>query len=169
MASIRKQRDTYEIRECRSTERGPRQYTLARFKDVLTPEALDEAAARAHQPFDRQRLVARARAAGIAVTPHRMHNAARKLLAELRRGVAPEPSLVALLKRALAASKERALPEHLTSPADWLGRSEAARGKALRGLLRAASRVVRSRGPHRELPVEPFPRFSSGKPALFSE
>lgn len=165
MASIRTQRGVHEIRECRTTERGPRQYTLARFEDVLTPEVLDEAAARAHRPFDPERLVARATARGIAVTRHRTHATARKLLAELRRGMQPEPSLVAQLRGALAAAEERALPPHLSEAAEWLGRSEAARGKALRGLLRVASRVVHSRGPLREASPEPFPRFSSGEPA----
>lgn len=166
MASIRKQRDTYEIRECRSTDRGPRQYTLARFKKMLTPEVLDEATARAQRPFDPQDLVARARARGIAVTPHRTHATARRLLGELRSGRSLEPTLVALLQRALAAMDEQPLPAHLTDAADWLARSEASRGKALRGLLRAASRVARSRGPRRDLPAEPFPRFSSGEAAF---
>ncbi|MBW2243956.1 MAG: hypothetical protein JRH01_18400 [Deltaproteobacteria bacterium] len=165
MASIRKQRGVHEIRECRATPRGPRQYTLARFKDVLTPEVLDEAAARAHQPFDRDRLVERARARGIAVSRHRTHATARKLLAELRRGMLPEPSLVAQLRGALAAAEEHALPVHLAEAADWLGRSEAARGKALRGLLRVASRVAHSREKRREASPEPFPRFGSGESA----
>ena len=131
MASIRSQGSTFEIRECRSTDAGPRQHTLARFKHVLTPEVLDEAAARAQRRF----------------------------------GWPLDPSLVHLLKEALAACEARPLPAHLSDASEWLGRSEAARGKALRGLLRAASRIVRSRGPRREQPHEPFPRFSSGEAA----
>ena len=73
-----------------------------------------------------------------------------------------EPTVVAQLKQALALMEEAPLPEHLIEAAEWLGKSEAARGKALRGLLRAASRVVRSRGPVSVLPSdEPFPRFRS--------
>lgn len=166
MASIRQQGNAYEIRECRPTKRGPRQYTLARFTGVLTPAVLDQAAARAHRPFDARKLVARARSRGLAVSPHRTHAAARQLLAELRAGRTIEPSLVALLKQALAVMEEGPLPEHLADAADWIGQSEAARGKALRGLLRVASRVVRSRGPRRALPHEPFPRFSSGEAAF---
>lgn len=163
MASIREQRGSYEIRECRTTARGPRQYTLARFRDALTPEILEEAAARAQRPFDAQKLIARARARGIAVSAERRHTAARRLLGELRAGRALEPSLVALLKQALAEREERPLASHLSDAADWVGRSEASRGKALRGLLRAASRVVRSRGPRRALPEASsrFPRFRS--------
>lgn len=164
MASIRKQGNTFEIRECRSTGRGPRQFTLARFRDVLTPEALEEAAARAKRPFDAQGLAERAAARGIPVSRRRTHGAARQLLAELRGGRPLDPSLVSLLKQALAHQAERPLPEHLADAAEWLGRSEAARGKALRGLLRTASRILRSRGALPGLPDEPFPRFRSGEP-----
>jgi hypothetical protein len=100
------------------------------------------------------------------VTPLPRYATARRLLGELRDGRTLEPSLVGLLKRALAAMDERPLPAHLVAAADWLARSEASRGKALRGLLRAASRVARSRGPRRDRPAEPFPRFSSGEAAF---
>ena len=163
MASIRQQRGTYEIRECRATPHGPRQFALARFKDALTPEILDEAAARAQRPFDAAALLANARARGIAVVTERRHVAARRLLGELRAGKPLEASLVALLKQALADLPERPLPEHLADAADWVGKSDAARGKALRGLLRAASRVMRSRGPRRAPPEPRFPRFSTVK------
>ncbi len=161
MASIREQGELCEIRECRTTDRGPRQFTLARFKHVLTAEILDEAATRAQRPFDASQVVARARARGIAVSLERRHSAARRLLGELRSGQPLDPSLAALLKEALAPIEERPLPEHLAEAADWVGRSEASRGKALRGLLRAGSRVARSRGPRRALPDLRFPRFSS--------
>jgi hypothetical protein len=161
MASIRRQGELYEIRECRSTARGPRQFTLARFKRALTPDTLAEAASRAHRPFDAQRLIDRARARGIPVTPYPRHAAARTLLAELRAGRPLEPTLVAQLGHALAAMEERSVPSHLIDAADWIGQSERARGKALRGLLRTASRIVRSRGPLRQPAPQPFPRFSS--------
>ena len=163
LASIRQQGKAYEIRECRSTLRGPRQYTLARFTGVLTPELLEQAAARAHRPFDARKLVASARRRGIAVSPHRTHTAARQLLAELRAGRSIEPSLVSLLRQALAVMEAHPVPEHLADAAEWIGKPDAARGKALRGLLRAASRVIHSRGSQRVPPHEPFPRFSSGE------
>ncbi len=163
MASIRRQGDVYEIRECRTTERGPRQYTLARFRRVLTPEVLDEAESRARRPFDALRLVTRARARGIPVSSWRNDAAARRLLAELRAGCRVEPSLVGSLKQALALLEDAPVPEHLVDAADWVGRSEAARGKALRGLLRTASRVARSRPSIRTPPDAPFPRFRSDR------
>ena len=73
MASIRRQGDRFEIRECLTTEQGPRQRPLARFHRMLTPEVLDRAEAAAHRPFDRRALVERARRQGIPVTRERRH------------------------------------------------------------------------------------------------
>jgi hypothetical protein len=163
MASIRRQGDSFEIRECLSTNRGPRQRPLARFRRVLTPEVLDRAEAGARRPFDRRALVERARRKGIPVARERRHPEARKLLAHLRAGRPLEPTLVALLRGALELLPSEPVPPHLSDVAEWVGQGEAARGKALRGLLRTASRVLRSRGPLREPPDEAFPRFSSGE------
>ncbi len=162
MASIRKQGSAYEIRECRATERGPRQFVLARFSGVLTPEVLDEASGRARTRFDRAGLVAYARARGIPVSPRPRHAAARRLLAELRSGSRLEPSLVALLREALELQPWTPLPAHLEDAAEWVGRSDASRGKALRGLLRVASRALRSGASPPADPGEPFPRIDSG-------
>ena len=161
MASIRARNDRFEIRECRSTDRGPRQFTLARFRGVLTRDVLDEAAAQARRPFDPEAVVHAARGAGIPVSLTRRSEPARRLLAELQTGRPLDPVLVGLLREALAHKESRALPEHLEDAAAWVGRSEAERGKALRGLTRAASRVARGRSGVRPLPSQPFPRFSS--------
>ena len=101
MASIRRQGDSFEIRECLSTDRGPMQRPLARFCRVLTPDVLDQAAAAARRPFDRHALVERARRRGIPITAERRHPEARKLLAPLRAGRAIDPTLVTLLRGAL--------------------------------------------------------------------
>jgi hypothetical protein len=161
MASLRAQGRAYEIRECRSTEHGPRQYVLARFRDVLTPEVLERAEARAQRPFDRVKLLARARRRGIPVSPHRTDTAARRLLAELRAGASVEPGLVALLRDALGMLEAEPVPEHLDDAVEWIGRSQRERGRALRGLLRTASRIRRSVGSRREDEPLAFPRFSS--------
>lgn len=163
MASIRRQGETFEIRECLSTARGPRQRPLARFRRVLTPEVLDRAESAARRPFDRQALQERALRQGIPVSRERRHPAARTLLAQLRAGRPLDPTLVDLLRAALELLASEPLPLHLNDVADWVGQPEAVRGKALRGLLRTASRVFRSRGPLRERPDEAFPRFSSGE------
>lgn len=162
MASIRRQGERYEIRECIATERGPRQFVLARFRGLLTPEVLDEAEAQARRPFSRAEVMARAARLGIPVTRRRRFPEARALLARLRRGARLDPGLTRLLKQALDPLPEEPLPAHLEDAADWIGQPESERGRALRGLLRTADRIVRSRGPLlRVRPREPFPRFSS--------
>ena len=163
MASIRRQGDSFEIRECLSTDRGPRQRPLARFRRVLTPEVLDRAEAAACRPFDRQAVVERARRQGVPVTRERRHPEARRLLTQLRAGRPLDPTLVTLLRDALGLIASEPVPPHLNDLSVWVGQSEAVRGKALRGLLRTASRVLRSRGPLREPPAQTFPRFSSGE------
>jgi hypothetical protein len=130
---------------------------------VLTPEILDQAEAAARRPFDRHALVERARRQAIPIATERRHPEARKLLAQLRAGRGLDPTLVTLLRGALERRASEPLPPHLDDAAEWVGQSEAVRGKALRGLLRTASRVLRSRGPLREPPAQAFPRFDSGE------
>lgn len=161
MASIRSRGDRHEIRECRATAQGPRQVTLARFRGVLTPDVLDRAAAQAQRPFDRAAVMDRARAVGIATSETARSQAAHRLLAELQAGRTLDPTLVGLLRAALDAQPSEALPEHLEDAAEWLGRSEAERGKALRGLTRTASRVAQARAHAPSPTAEVFPRFSS--------
>lgn len=172
MASIRKQGEVFEIRECLPTRTGPRQRALVRFRRILTPADLDRAQAVARRPFDRDALVRRARAQGIPVASASRDDEARRLLAHLRDGGTIEPILAKLLIDHLAliasevdsrASTKPSLPEHLEEVVDCVGRSEAIRGRTLRGLLRTASRVSRSRGALRPEAEEPFPRFSSGR------
>lgn len=161
MASFRKQGARWEIRECRRTDSGPRQFLLASFRGVLTPEVLDQAQASAARPFDRAQVVRRARAIGIPVNPRRSWPEARKLVGLLQRGAALSPVLVALLRDLLSDLPSEPLPEHLVDAKDWLGLTEAERGQALRGLLRTGDRIAQARGPVRSRHREAFPRFSS--------
>jgi hypothetical protein len=161
MASIRKQGDRYEIRECVATPRGPRQLRLASFRGVLTPEVLDRAESRARNPLHREGVVASAVRMGIPVSKRRHHPEARALLAALQRGAELEPTLVQLLETALERLDSREVPAHLVDAADWIGQPERERGAALRGLLRTADRILRSRPPLRTPPRQRFPRFSS--------
>jgi hypothetical protein len=161
MASIRKQGDRYEIRECFVTPRGPRQLSLASFRGVLTPEVLDEAEAKARKPLKRADLIARAGRMGIPVTSQRRHPEARNLLAALQRGANLEPTLVHLLDAALQRLESRAVPAHLEDAAEWIGQPERERGVALRGLLRTTDRILQSRPPLRVPEKRQFPRFSS--------
>lgn len=161
MASIRKQNDRYEIRECLVSPRGPRQLSLASFRGALTPEVLDEAEGKARKPLRRADLVARAVRMGIPVIAERRYPEARSLLAALQRGADLEPTLVELLIAALGRLDSRAVPEHLVDAAEWIGQPERERGKALRGLLRTADRILRSRPPLRTPRPERFPHFCS--------
>lgn len=161
MASIRRQGERCEIRECRSTPQGPRQFALVRFRGALTPEILERAAARATRPLGPDSLIERARELGIPVAEQRQHPEARALLAVLQRGEALDPVLVTLLRSALAGRKARPLPPHLADAAEWIGRDDVERGLALRGLLRTADRILRARGPRRTRPATAFPRFRS--------
>lgn len=164
MASIRKQGNRYEIRECLQTPQGPRQRALVRFDRVLTPDVLDQAEAAARKPFDREAVRRQAQARGIPVTRLRESGDAHRLLAHLRAGGALEPTLVAALQEALAGLEASPVPEHLEDAFEWAGRSEAVRGRGLRGLLRTASRVAQSRAAAAiEVGDADFPHFSSGE------
>lgn len=161
MASIRKQKDLYEIREHLATSHGPRQLALASFRGTLTPEVLDEAEARARKPFSRAALTERAASMGIPISEQRHHPEARRLLAALQRGAELEPTLVRLLETALGRLESRPVPAHLTDASEWIGQPDRERGEALRGLLRTADRILRSRPPLRTAGRKTFPHFSS--------
>ncbi len=161
MATIRKHADRYEIRECRTTKDGPRQFTLAGFSGLLTPEILDRAALRAERPFDRERVLERAHELGVPITHRRRFPEARALLGALQRGVRIDPGLVDLLRRALEPMTASEVPEHLEDANPWIGQPEWERGRALRGLLRSADRVLASRPALRAQEAARFPRFAS--------
>lgn len=161
MASIRRQGNCCEIRECRTTARGPRQFALLRFRGALTPEILERAAARATRPLRPEKLIERARVLGIPVMQKGFHPEARALLALLQRGEALDPVMVSLLVSALTDREARPLPPHLAEAAEWIWRDDVERGFALRGLLRSADRIRRSRAPLRTRPAPDFPRFRS--------
>ncbi|GAG31193.1 unnamed protein product, partial [marine sediment metagenome] len=90
-----------EIRESRSTPRGPRSRQLTRFSGALTPAVLARAEAQASRTFDPAALVRRARVMGIPVAEQARESEARALLARLRRGDPIDPVMAGLLARAL--------------------------------------------------------------------
>lgn len=134
---------------------------LVSFTGLLTPEILDAAERAAQRPFDRERLVARARELGIGVSRRRRNRPARALLASLQRGAPLDPRLVTLLREALEPLPAAPLPEHLEEASEWLGQPESERGLALRGLLRTADRIRQARGPVRARDERRYPRFHS--------
>lgn len=154
-----------EIRESHATPKGARSRVLASFSGALTPDVLDRAEANATRPFDRARLVRRARALGLRVAERSREPEARALLARLRRGGPLDPALAASLRRALGSGGEEPVPEALEDVAEWIGASRAERGRALRELLDLYDDVVRNRPPRRTRDREEFPRFSSEREA----
>jgi len=150
-----------EIRETVSTERGPRSRTLAIFRDVLRPEVLEQAQARASRPLDVGQLIQRAEALGIRTTTRREDRQIRDLLVSLRRGAQLDPILVKVLRDALGRIDTPPVPEALAEVAEWVGASEAERGEALRGLLRVYGRIAESRPRRRRRRERRFPRFRS--------
>jgi hypothetical protein len=162
---VRRSSTRFEIRESRSTPRGPRSRVLASFLETLTRDVLDRAAARATRPFDAAVLVRRARALGIPVLERSREPEARALLSRLRRGDPLDPVLATSLRRALARLPEVSIPESLAEVSEWVGASTAERGAALRELLDLYGRIARSRPPRRRRARERFPRFSSRREA----
>jgi len=160
---VRHAGDRIEIRESRSTAKGPRSRQLARFAGALTPAVLARAAARATRPFDAEALVRRAHVMGIPVESRGPESEARALLARLRRADPIDPVMAGLLVRALEGTSKVQLPEQVAEVAEWIGAPPAARGAALRDLLDAFGRIASSRAPLRDRPRKPYPRFSSSR------
>jgi len=149
-----------EIREAHTTPQGPRSRTLASFRDALTEADLDRAESAASRPFDREALCARARDRGIPVRRSSANSHARALLAALRSGATLDPVLVRLLTEHLADRNSAPVPDDATDVVEWIGASDAERGRALRDVLRLYDQIARSRAPVRSSREERFPKFS---------
>jgi len=162
---VRRSPSRFEIRESRSTPRGPRSRVLASFLETLTRDVLDRAIARAARPVNAAALVRRARTLGIPVLERSREPEARALLSRLRRGDPLDPVLAASLRRALARLPETPIPQSLAEVSEWVGASAAERGAALRELLDLYGRIARSRPPRRRRERARFPRFSSRREA----
>lgn len=158
---VKRAGDRIEIRESRSTPRGPRSRQLARFRGALTPAILARAMASATRPFDVDALIRRARGLGIPVETRAPEGEARALLGRLQRGDAIDPVMTGLLVRALDGLATAPVPEHLAEVSEWIGSPVAVRGAALRDLLDTFGRIAASRPARRTRPEEIFPRFSS--------
>jgi len=165
---LKRSGERIEIRESRSTPRGPRSRQLARFVGALTPEILARAAAAASRPFDAAALTRRARVLGIPVETRARESEARALLARLRRDDPIDPVIAGLLVTALGGVAAAPLPESLGEVGEWVGASPAARGAALHDLLEAFGRIAESRPTRRTRQREIFPHFSSAETAAAS-
>lgn len=121
---------SWEVRESRATEAGPRARTLATFRE-LTPDVLERARGRASQPFDEQDVLRSAARAGAPVVLSAVDRAARELLARLAAGERPAPALRRQLTQALRQRDAVDVPDYVR----WIGTAPDARGDALHDLL----------------------------------
>jgi hypothetical protein len=148
-----------EIREARSTARGPRSRTLVSFRGPLTERHLDRAESAAASGLDRAVRRARAEALGVPIERSSAASAVRVLLARLRNGERVDPVLVGALRDRLDRSESAPAPDELVDVIEWIGASDHERGRALRDVLRLYDRIRRSRGALREREDPRFPRF----------
>lgn len=159
MAFVTRRADgRFEIRESRTTSRGPRARTLVTFR-AIDDSVLDRAEACAHGRFERDALRRRATELGAPEGGSAAQSAGRRLLAELGRGRRPSPAVVRLLTRGLdsAERNEQGGAEGLAGALGWIDATPDARGRALRELLLLVDRLPtrsRSRRPR-------FPRIAS--------
>jgi hypothetical protein len=129
-------RGTFEIRESRTTSRGPRAKTLVSFTE-LTDEAIAKAQRKARKPLDAEEMRRAARRVGAPIAGRPVDRAARQLIAELARGTEPAPKLRRLLVDALGGgwSEPATSPASSRSAAEWIAATPEQRGKTLEDLL----------------------------------
>jgi hypothetical protein len=141
----------WEIRESRSTEKGPRSRTLTTFGE-LTPQVVERASERAASALDSNLLVRSARRAGAPVAMPSADGAARALLSRLSAGEQPRPVLRRLLLSALGDHPLRA-SDAVSSAAQWLAADGKLRAETLWDLLLLADRLPPSRRERDHFPV----------------
>jgi hypothetical protein len=128
-------RGEFEIRESRSTPKGPRSRTLATFRE-LNDEVIEKARATAAKPPTAEELRAAARRVGATVARNPGDQAARELIAELGKGNEPDPGLRRILLDLLAdGTKPRSAGDAQHSIAEWMAATPEERGRALVDLL----------------------------------
>jgi hypothetical protein len=128
-------RGQFEIRESRSTPKGPRSRTLATFKE-LSDEVIAKAREKAAKPPDPKDLRDAARRVGATVASEPIDHAARELIAELGKGRELDPSLRRMLVDLLAEHpKPRSAGDAVHSVAEWVSATPEERGRALVDLL----------------------------------
>lgn len=152
----------FEIRESRSTPKGPRSRTLASFRE-LDDAVLEKARGKSEKPLDAAAVRRAARKAGAPVSRSTVNGAARELIAELAKGRAPDPALrhmlLDLLRRGHRDGREtsrRGEAEH--DVAEWMAATPAERGKALVDLLLLTDALPH--GARKGKPLR-FPRLDS--------
>jgi len=130
---------SFEVRESRSTPKGPRSQTLASFRE-LDDEVVAKVRARAANPPSAEDLRRAARRAGAPVARAPIEQAARELIAELAKGRRLDPPLrqilIELLEKGYRETADASpSSEAARSVAMWMAATPEERGKTLVDLL----------------------------------
>jgi hypothetical protein len=152
----------FEVRESRSTPKGPRSTTLVSFRE-LTDDVIERAREKSAKSPSAEELRRAARRAGAPVARSPIEQAARELIGELARGNRLEPHLQRILLELLQRGyreDERPSPanEAARSVAIWMAATPLERGNALVDLLLLADALPS--GGRRGKPLR-FPRLDS--------
>lgn len=152
-------RGEFEIRESRTTPKGPRARTLATFKE-LSAEVIERARQKATKPFDAEEIQIAARKSGATVAPKPIDRAARELIAELAKGRRLDPELRRLVSDLLEGENggKGSTTDAERSAAEWIDSTPRQRGNALVDLLTLSDAL-----PHDQRLGKPleFPRLDS--------
>ncbi len=157
-------RGNFEIRESRSTPRGPRSRTLVSFKE-LTDEVIVKAQARSAKPLNADELREAALRTGAPVAAPAVDSSARALLGKLAKGERPDPMLKRLLLDALEHEDRSDRPrdpaavvsDSARSVSEWVAAGPEERGAALEDLLLLTDALPLKRRPE----TIGFPRLKS--------
>jgi hypothetical protein len=159
MAYVVRRRDGsyWELRETRSTPKGPRSRTLASFR-TLSDETIERARARSTKSLTPEEIRSAAHRAGAPVALAKADRAAGDLLRELAAGRELHPTLRMLLEDALQTDVGSTRPlDNAQASAAWLSATPTERGNALHDLLLLTDAIPHR--PRRE--ADRFPRLKA--------
>jgi hypothetical protein len=134
---VARPRGTWELRESRTTESGPRSRTLVSFRE-LDDEVLATVVERATGALDADQVRELCRRAGVHVARSAADRAAAALLREIGRGNKPSPTLGSAVGKALAGE---GLTDAEHAAAEWADASPERRGRAIWDLLLLADHI----------------------------
>jgi hypothetical protein len=142
----------FEVRESRSTPKGPRSRTLASFAE-MDDDVIKTALERAAKPLTAETLRRLALRAGAPVAGPAVDRAGHEILRRLARGDRLHPKLRRLMLDALTQGHgSEQVPKDLSDSAraatEWIGATPDERGSALRDLLELTDALpIRPRSP----------------------
>jgi len=153
---VARPKESWEVRESRSTSAGPRSRTLATFK-ILTTGVIERAKTRSSAPLNPGELRRAARRAGAPVEGGEADRATGELLAALAAGEEPRPVLRRLLLDVLKDGRP-STSDSVRAAARWSIATPRERGETLRDLLLLADHLPAGQA---RLAAARFPRVRS--------